>query len=88
MRFGTPTPGDRTVGEMAANKNVFALGGGGRQQTNEDYRERLASAPPQVITQQWSAPNEGDDGPWGDQQNTVRRPNMKAKTYSGMATAT
>ena len=28
MRFGTPTPGDRTAGEMAAHKNVFALGGG------------------------------------------------------------
>ena len=39
MRFGTPTPGDRTVGEMAAHENVFALGGGGRQQTNDDYRE-------------------------------------------------
>ena len=55
---------------------------------NDDYRERSALAPPQVITQQWSAPDEGDDGPRGDQQNTVRRPDMKAKTYSGMATAT
>ena len=28
VRFRTPMPGDRTAGEMAAHKNVFALGGG------------------------------------------------------------
>ena len=29
VRFGTPTPGDRMAGEMAAHDNVFAIGGGG-----------------------------------------------------------
>ena len=62
--------------------------GGGRQQTNDASRERAALAPPQVITQQWSENDEGGDGPPGGQRNAIGRPDLTAKTDSGMATAT
>ena len=89
VRFGTPPPpGDRTAADGAAQETIFSLGGGGRQHINDAYRERAASVPPQVITQQWSENHEGGDGPPGGQQNAIGRPDMTATTYSGMATAT
>ena len=29
VRFGTPPPGDRTAADIAAQENIFPIGGGG-----------------------------------------------------------
>ena len=50
--------GEQTTGDLAATVNVFALGGGGRRQTDDTPHEIAVLAPPREITQ-WSTPDRG-----------------------------
>ena len=79
---------EQTTGDLVANDNVFALGGGGGRQTNDTLRVGIsASEPPREILQ-WPTADEGGEVTQNEPPNTsVTTPN-KATTYSGMTAAT
>jgi len=63
--------GEQTTGDLVANDNVFALGGGGGRQTNETPRVGIsASAPPREILE-WSMAEEEGEATQNEPPNTM-----------------